>query len=196
MTNEFFNDAPSTPNPAAGGTGTMPDMDALFEAAVNMDDVRQTQSEALKPAGAYQTIPALTVTKKVLDEGPNAGRPIIRFYGPGVLTVVERNAKRIGLPVGATVKGAFGFGLSPVRAFKVRDGERTTEPDLASTLWVEAVAAFKVAYHREPALVSEVVEYIQNYPVNIRVIKLEPTDERPDIEPGNIVMGLTAVREA
>ena len=195
MSNDWDN-SDTIPSPLAGTAGAFgADMDALFESAVNMDDVRRTQSDALKPAGLYTTVPTLAVQKKILDDGPNAGRPMIRFYGPAALTVVERNAKRTGLPVGTVVKGVFGFGMSPTRAGKIKDGVRLTEHDLATTLWAESVAAFKIAYHREPKVVSEVVEYISGYPVNIRVIKLEPTDERPDVEPGNIVMGISAVRE-
>ena len=195
MSNEW--DETTTLNNGAGEEPVegILNMDALFEGAVNMNEVRQTQSDVLKPAGSYVTVPALSVQKKIPEDGPNPGRPMIRFYGPATMTVVERTAKRTGLPVGTVVKGAFGFGMSPVRANKVKDGVRGAEPDLATTIWAESVTAFKAAYHREPALVSEVVEYVANYPVNIRVIKLEPTDERPDIEPGNLVMGLSAVRE-
>ena len=193
MSNDWDNETITTKDVAIPNLGA--DMDTLFELAVNMDEVRQTQSDALKPAGSYTTIPALSVQKKILDDGPNAGRPVIRFYGPAALTVVERNAKRTGLPVGTVVKGVFGFGISPTRAGKIKDGVRTNEPDLATTLWADAATAFKVAYHREPKVISELVEYVANYPVNIRVIKLEPTDERPDVEPGNLVMGLSAVRD-
>lgn len=179
--------------------GPMPDMDSLFEQAVNMDDVRQTQADALKPTGSYLTVPQLSVQASRVQDGPNAGRLMFRFFGPAVLTVTERNTKALGVPAGTEIRGQFGFGISPERANKIRDGQATADPDNSSKLWAMAVRAYEQAARSKPQTFGDVVRYIQSYPTVIRVIQVGVPTERnpePDGEPGNVIMAINPVRDA
>lgn len=177
----------------------MPTMDALFEIAVSHDDVRQTQADSLKPVGSYITIPTLNVQAARSTEGQNKGRLMIRFFGPAVLTVTEKNTKQLNLPVGTQVRGQFGFGVSPERANKItKDGVNTGEPDHPSKLWAQAVTAYEHAYKQKSKTIGDVVGFVQNYATVLRVIQVGVATERnpePDGEPGNIVMAISAVRE-
>ena len=189
---------------ADGNVSSLPDMDALFEQAVNMDDVRRTQEDALRPPGSYITVPVLSVQASKVVEGPNAGRLLFRFFGPAVLTVTEKNAKALKLDVGAEVRGQFGFAVSPERANKIKDNVRTDEPDNASKLWAQMVEAYKHVYQAKPGTFGDVLRYVQNYPGVIRVIQVgvqrvdkdgNPDGPEPTGEPGNIVMAFSPVRE-
>lgn len=202
MSNDFFDAPAGTTGGQVEGAASfdeIPDMDALFEKHVDFDDVRKTQSDSLKPVGSYHTVPVLNVQANRVKEGANAGRLMIRFFGPATLLVTEKNAKAAGLPVGTEIKAQFGFGISPERANKVqRDGTPTGEPDHSSKLWAQAVSAYEVAYKQKAATIGDVVRYVQNYPVVIRVIQVgvaSAKNPEPDGEPGNIVMGISPVRE-
>ena len=199
MADDFFGSTPAGKTPQ----GTIPDMDALFEQAVNQEDVRQTQADALKPAGSYVTQPVLNLqaaraemTRGSVSPQGHKDRLMFRFFGQAQMTVTEKNAKATGLPVGTIVKGQFGFGISPERADKTSG---TGGPDGASQRWAQAVKAYEFAYKTKPATMGDVVRYVQNYPVVIRVIQVGiPTDNNPepDGEPGNVVMAISPVREA
>ena len=144
------------------------------------------------------TKPVLNLQAARATEGFNAGRLVFRFFGPAVMTITEKNAKALKLAPGVEVYGQFGFGISPERRNAVKDGVDQGTPDGASQRWAQAVKAYEVAYKAKPATVGDVVRYLQNYPINIRVIQIGvPTDRNPepDGEPGNIVMALSVVRE-
>lgn len=182
-----------------GGTSSLPSMDDLFERAIDYDDVRRTQSDVLKPTGSYVTVPVLSVQASRVAEGPNAGRVMYRFFGSAVLTVTEKNARALELPVGAEVRGQFGFGISPERRNKLpRNGEApSAEPDHSSKLWAQAVEAYKVTFKARASSEGDVVRYLQEFPAVIRVIQVGVATERnpePDGEPGNIVMAISPVR--
>lgn len=175
-----------------------PDMDALFEQGINLDEVRQTQADALKPVGSYITIPVLNLQVNRIAEGPNKGRLMGRFFGPAVLTVTEKNTKALKLAVGTQVRGQFGFGISPERANRFKDGADTGEPDNPSKLWAQSVMAYEQAYKAKPKTLGDVFRFVQNYATVLRVIQVGVPSERnpePDGEPGNIVMNISAVRE-
>lgn len=200
MSNDFFEESQAGSQQEVGGmpAGIL-DMDALFEQAVNQDEVRQVQADSLKPVGSYLTVPNLTVQAQRVQQGPNTGRLMFRFFGPAVMTVTEKNSPALKLPVGTEVRGQFGFGISPERANKIKDGVATAEPDHSSKLWAQAVAAYEVATKAKAGTIGDVVRYLQNYPAVIRVIQVGvATESRPDPdgEPGNIVMGISPVREA
>ena len=202
---EFFTETLTKADVDAVQAGALVDMDALFEQSVNQDDVRQTQADALKPYGSYVTLPVLNlqagrqdVSKSSISPAGNKDRLTFRFFGPAQMTVTEKNTKSTKLPAGSIVKGQFGFNMSPERANKLKDGSDTGEPDGASQRWAQAVKAYETAYKAKPATFGDVVRYVQNYPVVIRVIQVGvPTDNNPepDGEPGNIVMALSPVRE-
>ena len=177
------------------------DMDQLFQAAVNEQDVRDIQEGVLKPNGSYTTIPVLNLQASrakvgefsTLARGRNEdGRVVFRFYGPAQMIVDEKSAPRVKLPVGTIVKGQFGFAVSPDRANKLKDGVDSGEPDGASQRWAQAVKAYEVAYKAKPASNGDVVRYLENYPVIIRVIQVGVATERnpePDGEPSKCVTG-------
>ena len=187
--------------------GEMPDMDALFEQAVNQEEVRQVQSDALKPQGSYITEPILSLSATRAEVGENSilakpsadgKRLVFRFFGPASLTVTEKNTGSLKLPVGSIVRGQFGFGISPDRANSVKNGVDSGAPDGNSQRWAQAVKAYEQAYKSKPQTTGDVVRYLQGYPVVIRVIQIGvPSDRNPEPtgEPGNIVMALSAVRE-
>ena len=190
---------------ADGNVSSLPSMDDLFEQAVNMDDVRRTQEDSLRPPGSYVTVPVLSVQASKIAEGLNAGRLLFRFFGPAVLTVTEKNAKALKLAVGTEVRGQFGFTVSPERANKLtKEGVRTEEPDNPSKLWAQMVEAYKVVYQAKPGTFGDVLRYVQNSPGVIRVIQVgvqrvdkdgNPDGPEPTGEPGNIVMAFSPVRE-
>lgn len=182
---------------ASQDTGML-DMDALFQKAIDQDEVRQAREDLLKPVGSYVTVPVLNKQVNRVEEGPNQGRLMIRYFGPAVLTVTDKNAARVRMPSGSQVKAQFGFAISPERANKLKDGVDTGEPDHPYKLWLQAVSAYEQAYKRKPSTIGEVAGYLENYAIVIRVIQVGVATERnpePDGEPGNIVMGISAVRE-
>lgn len=190
---------------AMQGGEVLPDMDSLFEQAVNQDEVRQTQSDALKPAGSYVTTPRLNLQagrQKVSEftalPGGGDTRLTFRFFGPAALTVTEKNSAALRLPVGSVVKGQFGFAMSPERGNKVKNGQDSGEPDGQSQMWAQAVKAYEIAHKQKPRTWGDVVRYVENYPVVLRVIQMNVPSERnpePDGEPRNLVMALSPVRE-
>ena len=202
---EFFNSNPIQPAGGANSEGPITDMDTLFGTAVNQEDVRQTQADSLKPVGSYVTLPTLNLQASRVDMTRNSVSPsgakdrlMFRFFGPAQMTVTEKNAKAAGQPAGSIVKGQFGFGISPERANKLKNGADSGEPDGASQRWAQAVKAYEVAYKAKPATMGDVVRYVQNYPVVIRVIQVGVPSEaypEPDGEPGNVVMAISPVRE-
>ena len=203
MGDEFFESPGTGPGNASGDTSPagLPDMDELFQQAVNQDDVRQTQADALKPTGSYITQPVLNLQASRVEMTRGSVSPLglkdrlmFRFFGSAEMTVTEKNTKAAGLPVGSIVKGQFGFGISPERANKIAG---TGGPDGASQRWAQAVKAYEYAYKAKPATMGDVVRYLQNYPVVIRVIQGGIPSEaypEPDGEPGNVVMALSPVR--
>lgn len=192
----------------SGGTGTpgdVPDMDSLFKTAVNDEDVKQTQADALKPAGSYVTVPVLTYEGKRQKVGERTHLPsgledrlVFRFFGGAQLTVTEKQAPILKLPAGTVVKASFGFTMSPERGNKIKDGVPTNEPDGDSSRWADAYRAYEVAYKTKPRSWGDIVRYVQNYPVILRVIQMGvPTanNPEPDMEPRNHVMRIFPVRE-
>lgn len=193
MGNEW--DDETKPIRTNAGAEILPTMDELFEQAVDMEVVTRTQADALRPSGAYVTIPNLTVQAARQEK---TGRLTFRFFGPAEMTVTDKSGPKLKLLPGTVVRGQFGFTTSPERANKVKAGVVTEEPDNASKLWAMGVRAFERAYQGKPRTFGDVVRYIQEFPVVLRVIQVGvPTESNPepDGEPGNIVMGISPVRE-
>lgn len=166
-------------------TGEVPEasMDELFEQQVKMDEVKQAEKDMLIPAATYTTVPALQVKKGVSE----AGRPYVRFFGP-IQAVIEAT--------GEEVKANIGFAFSHVRQNRIdKDGEDTGKPDNMTKLYTNAVAAYKKAYGENPATVNDVINYIRDYPVRVRVIQVGvPTKNNPEPtgEAGNMVVAISA----
>lgn len=160
-----------------------PSMEELFEAQVKMDEVKQAEKDLLLPVATYTTVPALQVKKGVSDNG----RPYVRFFGP-IQTVIEAT--------GEEIKANIGFTFSHVRKNRLdKDGEDTGKPDNMTKLYTNAVSAYKKAYSENPSTVNDVINYIRDYPVRVRVIQIGvPTKNSPDPtgEAGNMVVALSA----
>ena len=162
----------------------MEGMDELLQRAYTQEQAEQdkeTQNELLLSEGTYRTIPEVALTSRVSDRvmvtenGKERGRIEFRFFAQ-----VQHEQ--------TTDKGGIGFTLSPDRV--VNDRGR---PDSASSKWAAAVAAFRVANGRDPERLLEVAEYIRDYPVRLRIRRLEGNERFP--EPSNFVVALSPVRE-
>ena len=180
---------------ASEDTGAMPDMDVMFGRHLDMDDVRRTQADSLKPVGTYITS-TLTLAPEVegpLDyngnPNPRKGRVVFRYYGPAVLTATEKTAPALKVAVGTEIKGYFTFRISPDR-FNWEDGS----PDTQSKLWSQAVKAYQAAYKSDPTNHGQVAHFLRDYPVRLRVIQ-KNTKEDAKGEPRNDIVAISAVSE-
>jgi len=181
-------------------------MDEMWEQGIDQDELRKGQADLLLPVGTYHTIPALTL--QFNDEvGKFDGRPVgsvARYFGQ-----VERRATDKDVQAAAKdgreikegdviARGAIGFNVSPIRInSKDRDGRDTGRPDRTYRLWMNSVAAYKIAYGAEPNVKSDVLNFIRDYEVRIRVGQYNvPTERNPEPEgdPGNNVLAVSAVK--
>lgn len=165
-------------------------LDSLYDQAVDIDGVERAEADALLPGGSYQTVPVLTVAPYETKTGPNAGRMGFRFYGE----VASRKplSRSDGQPP-QMVSGRLGFRMSNERRNK-NDGT----PDSQYRLWMNAVRAFKIAAGYDPSTNREVVDYVKNYPVGLRVGQVGvPTEQNPNPEgePGNAVFSIFPLRD-
>ena len=193
MTNDFFDNPPDSHQ--SSPAGTMPDMDAMFERVVDQDVVRKIEADSLRPVGTYTTE---TLTLNVDIEGeldyngnpnPRKGRTVFRYNGKATMIVDEKNAPSLELPPGTLVSGYFTVRMSPDR-YNWDDGS----PDTQSKLWANAVKAYKLAVGHATPSVRQVVDYVRDYPVRLRVIQ-KNTKEDAKGEPRNDVVAISAVRE-
>lgn len=150
-------------------------IDDLFNEQVNEEAVNKAQSEMLLPVGTYTTIPQFKITKMGRDKN---NRPFARFYGECEF---------------GQHKGRIGFGLSwERRNARVKDEvsgelvEDPSKPDRAYKNYVMAVKAYKAAHGEAPSNVGAVLEYLQNYPVKLRLIQTQDGE--------NMVVAISAVR--
>jgi hypothetical protein len=177
-------------------------MDEMWEGGIDQDELKRGAADLLLPVATYTTVPALTLTFNE-EPGKFDGRPagsVARYFGQ-----IERHANEKDVEKGLATKegeiigrGAIGFGISPLRVnSKDRDGKDTGRPDRAFRLWMNAVAAYKIAYGAEPQAKSDVLNFVRDYPVRIRVGQYGvPTENNPepDIDPGNNVLAISAVK--
>lgn len=158
-------------------------LDELLEQQVAMDQVKQAEKDLLLPAATYTTVPALKLKLTRNDQG----RQFARFFG-GIVASLES---------GEEVKGNVGFSISWERANRLdrETGGDTGKPDNATKLYVQAVAAYKKAYGEAPSTTGDVIKYLRDYPVRVRVIQIGVPTERnpePDGEAGNMVVAISA----
>jgi hypothetical protein len=187
---DFFGDDKQTKDNVATANVADLSMDDLFEKAVDMDDVRRTEADSLRPVGTYVTGPKMSLSAtRADDDAKHPGRLNFRFFGPSTMVVDEAASKRLNLAVGTEVKGAFGFNISPER-----HNNDKGEPDLTSKLWSQAVRAYEVASKSKPGNYGDVAHFLRDYPVKLRVIQMG-TREGDTGEPGNLVVAISAVRE-
>lgn len=142
---------------------------------------KNTQTDLLLEAGTYRTLPALTLTPrqsdrvKVMDKGHERGRLEFRYFA-------QVQHEQTG------GKGGIGFTISPDTV-----PNKNGRPDSSSQKWTQAVSAFKVAHGRDPGMLLDVAEYLRDYPVRLRITRLEGNEQFPD--PSNFVQTITPVRD-
>jgi len=178
-------------------------MDELWQGGIDKDELAKAQADLLMPIGTYETVPGLTMTFNE-EADKFSGRPagtVAHYFGPVELRVTEKDvAKNPSLTIGDVIaKGSQGFNISPIRVnAKDRTGKDTGRPDRAYRLWMNAVAAYKVAYGAEPSSKLEVLAFVRDYTVRLRIGQYNvPTEDRPDPdgEPGNSVYAISAVKQ-
>lgn len=160
---------------------TETNMDELFQQELNREaSIEVTKNQLLLPAGTYQTDPDSNGELGVsLYKKEDTGRQVVTFSGR------VQNVKT-GNP------GFLRIRMSPDPVRK-EDGTY----DFMYKVWVTAENAFKATFGEEPNTKGQIVEYIQKYPVKLRVIQVGVRTERnpsPEGEPGNLVMGINPVR--
>ena len=144
---------------------------------------KDTQTDLLLETGTYRTLPALTLTPRVSDRvkvmdaktGKERGRLEYRYFA-------QVQAETTG------AKGGIGFTISPDKVLN-----RNSRPDSSSQKWTQTVSAFKVAFGREPGTFAEISEYLRDYPVRLRITRLEGNEQFPD--PSNFVQTISPVRD-
>ena len=139
----------------------------IFDTPLDNEQAKAEEKKLLLPAGWYTTELPTTFTPKTNDEGRRFGR----FFA----TVVNNKQQ--------DVRGKIGFGLSPDVRYK--DGE--DKADFSYRMFLAARKAFIAATGAEPQSASEVMRYLTEYPVQLRVI------QTPDNE--NMVVAVQAVKE-
>ena len=193
--NEFFDDNAQTPGVAGGSVDALPNMDALFDQQVSDEDMRRIDADSLRPVGTYVTEKLTMVfeTEGPLDyagnPNPRKGRSVFRFFGPATMVVGEREAAALKATVGTKITGYFTVRISPDR-YNWDDGS----PDTQTKLWGMAVKAYKLAAGKATCSVREVVEYVRDYPVRLRVIQKNVKEDSTG-QPRNDVVAISAVRE-
>jgi hypothetical protein len=152
-------------------TETQPEvsLDDLFSDGVNQDTLEQASKEMLLPVGTYVTIPPFTITKHGKDKN---GRKYARFFG--TIQLGEKTGK-IGLAVSPEYR-------HPHDA----EGNELEGPDRSYKNYVMASKAYKAAYGCEPAKEIDVLKYLSEYPVKLRVIQTSNGE--------NMVVSISAVR--
>lgn len=162
----------------------MEGMDELLARAYDAEQAqadKDTQTDLLLEAGTYRTLPALTLSPrqsdrvKVMDKGVERGRLEFRYFAQ-----VQHEQTQ--------AKGGIGFTISPDKVMN-----RNGRPDSSSQKWTHAVSAYRVAFGREPSTLMDVAQYLQDYPVRLRVTRLEGNEQFPD--PSNFVQTISPVRD-
>lgn len=150
-------------------------MDDLFNEHVEHEQVAKAASDLLLKEGTYTTVPALSL--RLRKDPKDDNRPYADFYGPIQL---------------GDEKGRIGFRLSWVRRNKVDFNTKqvTDKPDAAYVKYGQAVKAFEAAYGHKANTIPEVLQYIRDFPVRLRVGVVGGEDD-----PKNYVFNISPVRE-
>lgn len=147
-------------------------MDDLYAAEIDSEAQTKERMELLLPVGTYVTTPPFDFK---LDTDKN-GRKQARFFGEIVM---------------GEIKGKLGMRISWERVNKkiMENGVEvdTGKPDNAYKLYLQASKAFASAYGREPKSAADVIPYLRDYPVRLRVIALPDGDS-------NMVVAISPVR--
>lgn len=160
-----------------------PDLENLWEGQVNDQEVKQMESELLLPVGTYTTVPGNFKRRDYPADAEHDNRRSASFFGRIVKTD----------ETGKETVGALGYSLSPDRRNKFIETESgakedTGKPDFKSSLYVQAVKAYTVAYGEAPQKEINVLNYLVEFPHRVRVIKTK--DNR------NLIVSISAVVES
>ena len=139
----------------------------IFDNALDNEQAKSEEKKLLLPEGWYTTELPTTLTAKINDEG----RRVARYFA----TVINNKD--------ANITGKIGFGLSPDVRYK--DGE--DKADFSYRMFLNARKAFIEATGVEPEKEGDVVRYVAEYPVQLRII------HTPDNE--NLVVAVRPVKE-
>ena len=138
----------------------------IFDSPLDNDEANREEKKLLPDAGWWVTEAPLVLTPKVNEEG----RKMARYFGTLVNPKTGKSTK-------------LGFGFSPDVRYK--DGEETA--DFSYRLFLSARKAYKDATGVDPATVNDVVRFIEQQPVGVRIIHT-PTNEA-------LAVNFRAVRE-
>lgn len=148
-------------------------MDDLNEERVDQEKLKAAERDLALPVGTYTTVPPFNPTTELDKEG----RKQVAFWGE-VVTVEEGSGREI--------RGKTGFRLSWVRVNKVDENKIDTgKPDHKHKLYIQAHRTFCEASGNEAGTPAEVVDFLKNYQVRLRLIR---TDDAK-----NIVVAITPV---
>ena len=156
------------------------------------DETRVAQALGV-PAGTYNSVPALILTRRTAgEEAQHPGRKSARYYGffKGV-GVKEAGAEDLMDP---QPQGRAGFELSWEYQDKINFTTKEVEvgkPDNQSKLWHQACNTYRQANglpRKSVVAYTDVLTYLEKYSVAIRFIYLEGRDEP-------LAVGITTARE-
>lgn len=123
----------------------------IFDSPLDNEVAKREQKKLLLPDGWYTTEAPTTFTPKVADDG----RRVARFFA------AITNMKN------PDVTGKIGFGMSPDLRYK--EGE--DKADFNYQMFLSARKAFIAATGQEPSRESDVIRYIAEYPIQIRIVQ-------------------------
>lgn len=182
-------------------------MDDLWSQSIDTDEITRAQADLLLPVGTYTTVAPLTMSfneeaddKRLNSSGRGPGQ-IARFYGLVQLKATEKDVLAGKAPeVDAVLaQGMIGFGVSPRRVnAKDQQGKDLGKPDKAYRLWINAVAAYKMASGDMAPSNRAVLDFLRDYAVRLRIGQYNvPTEKNPEPEgePGNTIYAISAVRD-
>ena len=141
------------------------ELDDLFNITVDAEALKDAETRMALPTGTYVTIPPMVTTRFRSEEG----RDTIKLWGK-VLGADES---------GKEIKGSasFSVGWEPRNGVLFKDGVNTGEdsgkPDAATKNYIQAKRAFKVAYGQEANNPGEVVHFLRDYAVRLRLANFD-----------------------
>lgn len=182
-------------------------MDQVWEGGIDKDELAKGQADLLLPVATYHTVPALTLSfnDKVSEFDGRPVGTVARYFGRVERRATEKDVEAAAKD-GVTIRegdilnaGQFSFNVSALRV-NVKDrntGKDTGRPDRTYQNWMNAVAAYKVAFGQEPQTKMDVLNYLRDYEVRIRIGQSNvPTERNPEPEgdPRNTVYAISAVK--
>jgi len=143
-------------------------IDDLYSSSLDQEEFEKVRSSTLLKKGTWTTDPPFVPTIK----RDKTNRLIVRFWGKVVL---------------GDEKGMIGFRYSPEarNAVNRETGEDLKKPDRATKNYVMAVKAYEAANGKKLENQGELVAYLRDYPVRLRI---------DEFNGENMVMSISAVR--